>query len=376
MFPSLEAKLDRYEELEQLLYDPKVQQDVDRMVEIQREMGGLKRIATAVRAHRELVEEIEAAKEMLAEETDPEGKEYAQAELSELEKKQAEMEPELEDLAASGDALTRGSLIMEIRAGAGGDEAALFARNLYDMYIRLCETRGWKVETLEFNATELGGIKEVVFNISGEACFHQLQFESGGHRVQRVPETESQGRVHTSAATVAVLAEPTAVEVEIKSEDIKVDTMRAGGPGGQKVNKTESAVRMTHLPTGIVVKCQDEKSQHKNRAQAMRVLRSRVLEARQQAINDERSETRKTLVGSGDRSQRIRTYNFPQNRVTDHRIGYTLHKLDKVIQGDMDELIGALVEYDRMERLGLDPKDPKKKPPKKKNDDSDGSDKK
>ncbi len=369
MFPSLEAKLERYEELEKLLYDPAVQQDVDRMVEIQREMGGLKRIAVAVREYRQLVEEIEAAKEMLAEETDPEGKEYAQAELTELQKKLTEMEPELENLAASGDALARGSLIMEIRAGAGGDEAALFARNLYDMYIRLCETRGWKVETMEFNATELGGIKEVVFNISGEGCYHQLQFESGGHRVQRVPETESQGRVHTSAATVAVMAEPTAVEVEIKTEDIKVDTMRAGGPGGQKVNKTESAVRMTHLPTGIVVKCQDEKSQHKNRAKAMRVLRSRVLESRQQAIHNERSETRKTLVGSGDRSQRIRTYNFPQNRVTDHRIGYTLHKLDKVIQGDMDELIGAMLEYDRMEQLGLDPKDPKKKLPPKKDTD-------
>ena len=361
MFPSLEAKLDRYEELEQLLYDPEVQKDVTRMVEIQVEMGGLQRIAKAVRAHRELVEEIDAAKEMLDEETDAEAKQYAQAELDELEKQRTAMEPELEELAASGDALTRGSLIMEIRAGAGGDEAALFARNLYDMYIRLCETRGWKVETIEYNPTELGGIKEVVFNVSGEACYHQLQFESGGHRVQRVPETESQGRVHTSAATVAVMAEPTAVEVEIKDEVIKVDTMRAGGPGGQKVNKTESAVRMTHLPTGIVVKCQDEKSQHKNRASAMRVLRSRVLEARQQAINDERSETRKTLVGSGDRSQRIRTYNFPQNRITDHRIGYTLHKLDKVIQGDMDELIDAMIEYDRMERLGLDPKSKEKK---------------
>ena len=225
MFPSLEAKLDRYEELEKQLFDPEVQQDVTRMVELQREMGGLQRIAKAVRAYRELVEEIDAAKEMLAEETDPEGKEYAQAELTELQKKLTEMEPELENLAASGDALARGSLIMEIRAGAGGDEAALFARNLYDMYIRLCETRGWKVETMEFNATELGGIKEVVFNISGEGCYHQLQFESGGHRVQRVPETESQGRVHTSAATVAVMAEPTAVEVEIKTEDIKVDTM-------------------------------------------------------------------------------------------------------------------------------------------------------
>lgn len=355
MFPSLEAKLERYEELEQLLMDPAVQQDISQMVDIQREMGGLQRIAKAVREHRELIEEIEAAREMLAEETDPEAKDYAQAELNELEEKRTAMEPQLEELAASGDALSRGSLIMEIRAGTGGDEAALFARDLYEMYTRLCETRGWKTETLEFNATELGGIKEVVFSIAGEACFHQLQFESGGHRVQRVPETESQGRVHTSAATVAVMPEPSSVEVEINDDDLKIDTMRAGGPGGQKVNKTESAVRITHLPTGIVVKCQDEKSQHKNRAKAMRVLRGRVLEAKQQAVHDARSEQRKTLVGSGDRSQRIRTYNFPQNRVTDHRIGFTLHKLDKVIQGDMDELLNALIEFDRMERLGIKP---------------------
>ncbi len=355
MFPSLEAKLERYEEIEQLLQDPEVLQDVNRMVELQREMGGLQRIAKAVREHRELVEEIEACEMMLAEESDPADQQYAQTELDKLLRRKEKLEPELEELAASGDSLARGSLIMEIRAGTGGDEAALFARDLYEMYTRLCEMRGWKVETMEYNPTELGGIKEVVLTISGEGCYHQLQFESGGHRVQRVPETESQGRVHTSAATVAVMPEPSSVEIEIKDEDLKIDTMRAGGPGGQKVNKTESAVRMTHLPTGIVVKCQDEKSQHKNRARALRILRSRVLEAREQEAHDERSEQRKTLVGSGDRSQRIRTYNYPQNRVTDHRIGFTLHKLDKVMQGEMDELINALIEYDRMERLGLKP---------------------
>jgi peptide chain release factor 1 len=240
---------------------------------------------------------------------------------------------------------------MEIRAGAGGDEAALFAKNLYDMYMRYCETKSWKVELIEFSPTELGGIKEAVMSISGEGAFHELQFESGGHRVQRVPETETQGRIHTSAATVAVLPEATDVEVNITSEDLQVDTMRAGGPGGQKVNKTESAVRMTHIPTGISVKIQDEKSQHKNRAKALKVLKSRIFEAQQQQVNDERAEARRTLVGSGDRSQRIRTYNFPQNRVTDHRCGLSIHRLDRIIIGEMAELIEGLIEFDRQERL-------------------------
>ena len=208
-----------------------------------------------------------------------------------------------------------------------------------------------KFEILNLNGSELGGMKEVTMSVSGEGCYHRLQFESGGHRVQRVPETEAQGRIHTSAATVAVMPEATEVEVDIQTEDIQVDTMRAGGPGGQKVNKTESAVRMTHLPTGIVVKCQDEKSQHKNRAKAMRVLRSRVFERKQQQEADKRAEHRRTLVGSGDRSQRIRTYNFPQNRVTDHRIGLSIHKLDQIMQGSLDEMIDAMLDFDRVERL-------------------------
>ena len=352
MFPSLEAKLKRYEELEQELQDPEVLADVSRMVALQREMGGLAKVAKAVRDYNALVGDIEVAELMVAEESDPEAKKYAQTELEQLRTQLNAMEEPLEDLATAGDSISRGSLIMEIRAGTGGDEAALFARDLYNMYLRLVETRGWKTEVMEFTPTELGGLKEVVFTIAGEGAFHQLQFESGGHRVQRVPETETQGRVHTSAATVAVLPEATDVEIEIRSEDLRIDTMRASGPGGQKVNKTESAVRMTHLPTGIVVSCQDEKSQHKNRAKAMRVLRSRVLEAKQQEAHNERAETRRTLVGSGDRSQRIRTYNFPQNRLTDHRVGLTLYKLDRIIQGDMDELIESLVEFDRQERLG------------------------
>ncbi|MBM4074127.1 MAG: peptide chain release factor 1, partial [Planctomycetes bacterium] len=280
-----------------------------------------------------------------------ETREYAQAELNDLQTRFDVLRTELEDMVTAGDAMTRGSLIMEIRAGTGGDEAALFARDLFEMYTKYVEHKGWKFEVLEISATELGGLKEVVLSITGEGAYHQLQFESGGHRVQRVPETETQGRVHTSAATVAVMPEATDVDVEIREEDLQIDTMRAGGPGGQKVNKTESAVRITHMPTGIVVKIQDEKSQHKNKSKAMRVLRSRLLEARQEQLNKERSDHRRTLVGSGDRSERIRTYNFPQNRLTDHRINLTLHKLDQIIVGNMDEVVGAMVEFDRNERL-------------------------
>lgn len=351
MFPSLERRRARYDELEKQLQDPAVLTDVSRMLAIQKEMGSLARVALAVRRFHALLADIEAAQMMVDEETDREGREYAQAELNQLLAQRDAAATELEDIATAGDSITRGSLIMEIRAGTGGDEAALFAKDLYDMYMAFCINRGWKTEILEFSPTELGGLKEVVFSITGEGAYHQLQFESGGHRVQRVPETETQGRVHTSAATVAVLPEADEVEIDINPEDLQIDTMRAGGPGGQKVNKTESAVRITHLPTGVVVKCQDEKSQHKNRAKAMRVLRSRILEAQQQKQHDERAQARRTLVGSGDRSERIRTYNFPQNRMTDHRCNLTIYKLDRIMAGEMDELISALVAFDREERL-------------------------
>ena len=351
MFPVLERQAARYAELEQQLQDPDVLTNVSRMLEIQKEMGTLSRIAFAVRRFHSLEGDIDAAKFMVDEETDHEVKEYARAELHQLQSQRDTLAVELEDLATAGDSITRGACIMEIRAGTGGDEAALFARDLYQMYQAYCTQRGWKMEVLEFSPSELGGLREVVFSITGDGAYHSLQFESGGHRVQRVPETETQGRVHTSAATVAVLPEADEVEVDIRPEDIQVDTMRAGGPGGQKVNKTESAVRITHLPTGIVVKCQDEKSQHKNRAKAMRVLCSRVLELRQNKAAAERSEARRTLVGSGDRSERIRTYNFPQNRLTDHRCNLTLYKLDRIIQGDLGELITELLAFDRNERL-------------------------
>jgi peptide chain release factor 1 len=351
MFPALERQAARYDELEKQLLDPDVLSNVPRMLEIRKEMGSLAKISAAVRRFHSLEGDIEAAKMMVDEETDHEAREYARAELSQLQTQFRELAVELEDMATAGDSITRGACIMEVRAGTGGDEAALFARDLYEMYLAWCGQKGWKTELLEFSPTELGGLKEVVFSITGEGAFHALQFESGGHRVQRVPETEQQGRVHTSAATVAVLPEADEVEIDIRPEDLEIDTMRAGGPGGQKVNKTESAVRITHLPTGIVVKCQDEKSQHKNRAKAMRVLRSRILEQQQQKLQSERSHVRRTLVGSGDRSERIRTYNFPQNRLTDHRCNLTLYKLDRIIQGELNDLITELLAFDRNERL-------------------------
>ncbi|MCX7394458.1 MAG: peptide chain release factor 1 [Planctomycetales bacterium] len=351
MFPVLQAKLERYEELERLLQDPEVLSQTSRMIELQREHGGLGKVSKIVREFNQLLADLATAREMLDSAKDTETREYARAECEELHSKFEVMQVELEDIVTAGDSMTRGSLIMEIRAGTGGDEAALFARDLFEMYTKFVEQRGWKCEVLEISVTELGGLKEVVLSITGDGAFHQLQFESGGHRVQRVPETETQGRVHTSAATVAVMPEATDIDVEIRDEDLQIDTMRAGGPGGQKVNKTESAVRITHIPSGIVVRIQDEKSQHKNKAKAMRVLRSRLMESRQDQINKERSAQRRTLVGSGDRSERIRTYNFPQNRLTDHRINLTLHKLDQIIVGHMGEVINSMVEFDRNERL-------------------------
>jgi len=352
MFPSLEIKLKRYEELERQLQDPAVLADVPQMLAVQRELGGLQKIAEAVRSFHALEADLEVAREMFEADEDAGSRAYARAELEQLQTRREAMQTHLEDLATAGDSITRGSLIMEIRAGTGGDEAALFARDLFEMYTRYADEQGWKHEVIDFSESELGGMKEITLSIAGEGSFHKLQFESGGHRVQRVPETETQGRVHTSAATVAVMPEATDVEIDIRDEDLQIDTMRAGGPGGQKVNKTESAVRITHLPSGIVVKCQDEKSQHKNKAKAMRVLRSRLFDFEQEKISSARAEQRRTLIGSGDRSQRIRTYNFPQNRITDHRIGLTLYKLDKIMMGDLDELIGALLEFDRQERLG------------------------
>ena len=355
LFPTLQAKLARYEELEKFLVDPEVLANTTRMVAFQREYGGLAKVALPIREFNALEDDIATARELIEEESDEDSRAYAQEELETLETERKAKLTALEDLVATGDAISRGSLIMEIRAGTGGDEAALFARDLFEMYHRLVERRWWKAELIDSSPTELGGFKDVTISISGEGAFLQLQFESGGHRVQRVPETETQGRIHTSAATVAVLPEANEVEIDIVQDDLRVDTFFASGPGGQKVNKTASAIRITHLPTNTVVQCQDEKSQHKNRAKAMRVLRSRLLEAQQQKAHQERADQRRSLIGTGDRSQRIRTYNFPQNRLTDHRIGLTLYKLDQILQGQLDEMIDALLEHDRQERLGGDP---------------------
>ena len=354
MFPSLDAKFDRFHELESQLQDPAVIADTERMIELQKEHGALQSIATAVAKHRTLLGDIAAAEEMQSEfGDDEEAARYAEQELAELTRQRAVLEEELEELAASGDTIARGGLIMELRAGTGGDEAALFVGDLLQMYLRYIDARGWACETMSSSPSDLGGFKEITLGITGERAFHELQFESGGHRVQRVPETESQGRIQTSMATVAVMPEATAVEVEIPADELQIETMRSQGPGGQKVNKTESAVRITHVPTGIAVRIQDEKSQHKNKDKAMKVLRSRLLEAREAEAHAERSEQRRTLIGSGDRSQRIRTYNYPQGRVTDHRIGLTLHKLDQVLGGDLSDLVREMLEFDRRERLGL-----------------------
>jgi peptide chain release factor 1 len=352
MFDHFEKILKRYEELAEQMLDPKLTGDSARYAEVAREHGGLEKVARKYKTFKDLAGQIEEAEGICREESDPEMRRYAEGELARLVERRDALEAELQEVLLGGDAATRNSLILEIRAGTGGDEAALFAGDLYEMYRRLAERRGWKVEVLDARPTELGGFKEVILNVTGEGVLGELQFESGGHRVQRIPETETKGRRHTSAATVAVLPEPTEVEIDIKDDDLKIDTFRSSGPGGQHVNKTSSAVRITHLPSGLVVSCQDEKSQHKNRSKAMRILRSRLYDKRMQDERAQRDAQRRTLIGTGDRSQRIRTYNFPDNRVTDHRIGLSLYRLDSIIMGDMDELLDALRKFDREQRLG------------------------
>jgi peptide chain release factor 1 len=345
----LDQKLARFEELEHQLMDPQVMSSGPRMAAVAREHGSLAKLATKYRRFKEFNQQITEAVAMI-EGPDAEMRELAQAELPELRTEREKLYDELLDLTIGGEDANRTRCVLEIRAGTGGEEAALFARDLYDMYKHFCESKRWKVEVLEMNPTELGGFKEIILGIEGEGCYRELQYESGGHRVQRVPETEAKGRIHTSAATVAVMPEPEDVEVDLKRDDYREDIFCASGPGGQHVNKTSSAIRLTHLETGIVVQCQDEKSQHKNRARALRLLKSRVYEHFRTIEHARRSEERRTLVGSGDRSQRIRTYNFPDNRLTDHRIGLTLHKLDQIIAGNLQPVIEALTDFDRREQ--------------------------
>jgi peptide chain release factor 1 len=347
----LDDKLARFEELERLMMDPQVAASGPRMAAVAREHGSLAKLATKYRRFKEFNQQISDAKSLI-EGADAEMRELAQAELPELRTERERLYDELLDLTIGGEDANRTRCVLEIRAGTGGEEAALFARDLYDMYRHFCEGKGWKVEVLEMNPTELGGFKEIILGLDGEGCYRELQYESGGHRVQRVPETEAKGRIHTSAATVAVMPEPEDAEVDLKRDDYREDIFCASGPGGQHVNKTASAIRLTHLETGIVVQCQDEKSQHKNRARALRLLKSRVYEHFRTIEQAKRSEERRTLVGSGDRSQRIRTYNFPENRVTDHRIGLTLYKLDQIIAGSLQPVIDALIDFDRREQRG------------------------
>ena len=344
----LEEKLNRFVELEGQLVDPEVLSNSSKLASVAREHGSLAKLATKYRRFKEICNEISEAREMV-EGDDSDMRELAEAELPDLVEQREVIWNELLELTIGGEDANRTRCVMEIRAGTGGDEAALFARDLYDMYKHHGESKKWKFEILSHSPTELGGFKEISLAVSGEGVFRELQYESGGHRVQRVPQTETQGRVHTSAATVAVMAEPEDVEVNLKPDDYRIDKFNASGPGGQHVNKTESAIRLTHHETGIVVQCQDEKSQHKNLAKALRELKARVYDAKRQAEEQKRADERKTLVGSGDRSQRIRTYNFPENRVTDHRIGFTLYKLDQIIAGSMQMVTDALIDYDRQQ---------------------------
>jgi len=338
----------RCEDLQAQLEDPAIYGDAERLKTVSRELKELEPVTAAYRAYMRAEEDRVAAEELLH---DPEFRDLAQEELAAAKERQERLREELKRLLLPRDPNDGRNVIMEIRGGVGGEEGALFAASLLRMYTMYADNRGWKLDMVNLNETELGGVKECSVLIEGEGAFSRLKFESGVHRVQRVPETESGGRIHTSAATVAVLPEAEDVECEIDPKDLQIDTYRASGAGGQHVNKTESAIRITHLPTGLVVECQDERSQYKNKDKAMKVLRSRLYEMEQARQAAATAETRRSQVGSGDRSERIRTYNFPQGRVTDHRIGLTLYKIDAVMDGDLDELIDALTTADQADKL-------------------------
>ena len=345
---NLEAK---YEELSMLIADPEIIADRDIWKQHMKKHAELTEIVMPYREYKELTNELDDTKQMLKEQLDLEMREMVEIELAELKTKKEQLEQKLKLLLLPKDPNDDKNVIVEIRAGTGGEEAALFAADLFRMYTRFAEMRGWKTDIMNTNYTGMDGIKEVVFMIEGAGAYSVLKFESGVHRVQRVPATESSGRVHTSAATVVVMPEVEEVEIDISPNDLRIDLFCSTGPGGQSVNTTQSAVRIMHLPTGIVVSCQDEKSQHKNKDKAMKVLRARMLEVAQQEQQQEIASTRKSMVGSGDRSERIRTYNFPQNRVTDHRIGLTLHRLSEMLQGHLQEMIDALVIAEHAEQL-------------------------
>ncbi|WP_022794586.1 peptide chain release factor 1 [Marinococcus halotolerans] len=351
MLERLQTVEDRYEYLNEQLSDPEIANDPNKIKELSKEQAQMQRTVEVYREYKEARQQLDEAKSMLEDELDAEMKDMVKSEVEELSERIENQEEELRRLLLPKDPNDDKNVIIEIRGAAGGEEAALFAADLYKMYTRYAEKQGWKAEIVESTASDLGGYREIIFMINGDSAYSKMKYENGAHRVQRVPSTESGGRVHTSTATVAVLPEAEEVEVDIHDKDIRVDTFAASGPGGQSVNTTMSAVRLTHVPTGIVASCQDGKSQIKNKEKAMTILRARVYDKFQQEAQAEYDENRKSAVGTGDRSERIRTYNFPQTRVTDHRIGLTLQKLDQILQGELDQVIEPLVMEEQAELM-------------------------
>ena len=351
MFERIEIFDKRYSELNSRLYEPSVASDPEEYQKIMKEIKSIEELVQTYREYKSAVQSEKESLEILEDSSDSELKELAQAELDEAKENIERLSEQLKILLLPKDPNDERNVIIEIRGGAGGEESALFSAVLFRMYSMYAEKRGYRVEVINANETELGGFKEISFMIEGEGAYSRFKFESGVHRVQRVPETESQGRVHTSTTTVAVLPEAEDVELEIDPKDLKIDTFRSSGAGGQHINKTSSAIRITHLPTGTVVECQDERSQYKNKDKALKVLKSRLLKEKQDKQANEIAENRKSQVGTGDRSERIRTYNYPQGRLTDHRIGLTLYKLEDILNGNLDEVIDALITADRAEKL-------------------------
>ncbi len=351
IFDKLQAVVDRYDELNELISDPEVIADTQRFMKLSKEEGSLRETVEKYKEYQKVTKTIEDDQAMLADIDDDELLAMTKQEIADSQEQQKKLEDELLVLVLPKDPNDDKNIIMEIRGAAGGDEASLFAADLYNMYLHYAESQGWKVEVVDQSPTEVGGFKEIVLMISGQKVYSKLKFENGAHRVQRVPVTESAGRVHTSTATVGVMPEEEDVDIKIDPKDIRVDVYRSSGAGGQHVNKTSSAVRMTHLPTGIVVAMQDERSQQQNRAKAMRILKARVYDYYKQKEENQYNAERKNAIGTGDRSERIRTYNYPQNRVTDHRIGLTINKLDRVMSGELDEIIDALIVADQAKKL-------------------------
>lgn len=351
MLEKLESLEEKYEELTQLLSQTEVISNQSKLQKYAKAHSDLSEIVDIYRQYKSVLKQSEDSKQMLQEEQDEDFRQMLTEEMQVLQEKKISLEHSLKVLLLPKDPNDEKSVIMEIRAGTGGDEAALFAGDLFRMYSRYAEVQGWRIEIMDTHYTDIGGIKEIIFVVDGQGVYSKMKYESGVHRVQRIPSTESGGRIHTSAATVAVLPEAEEVEVEIDPNELRIDVYCSSGPGGQSVNTTQSAVRVTHIPTGVVVTCQDEKSQHKNKAKALRVLRARVKELNEKEHNAEMAGTRKSQVGTGDRSERIRTYNFPQGRVSDHRINLTLHKLDYILEGQMEEIISALTAHYQAELM-------------------------